>query len=133
MENLEFGKLYDLPTLANFSLKKLKPTKYSLVGYIGYAKDWSDLCVQIVHILVKIGLITEKILPVYNALGTEKYFINTEPRHKIAHLDQNFKQIQGYSIFVDVKYTSNRQLQNILNLFEELKISPDSLAVAVRR
>ena len=132
MENLEFGKLYDLPTLAKFSLKKLKPTKYSLVGYIGHAKDWSDLCVQIVHILVKIGLITEKKLPVYNALETEKYFINREPRHKIAHLDHNFKQIPGWEIFVDVKYTSDRHLQNIVHLFEQLHISPNSMEIAVR-
>jgi hypothetical protein len=132
MEKLEFGKLYDLPTLVKFSLKKLKPIKYSLVGYIGYSKDRSDLCVQIVHILVKIGLITEKKLPVYNALETEKYFINREPRHEIAHLDHNFKQIQGYGIFVDVKYTSDRQLQNIIHLFEHLHISPDSMEIALR-
>lgn len=130
MGQLRKGKFCDLLTLSRFSVKHLKPTNFILAGVPGYAATWSSLCHQIVKVLVQLELLTESKLPIYNHMENGKYFINTKPRHEIAHLNGEFKQVAP-GVFVDAKYLSDRNIKNLIYLFEQLDIDPKHLEVEV--
>ena len=131
MGNLEKRKLYDLLDLAHSNVKHLKPMNFTLGGLPGYTDSWAELCRQIVKVLVQLELLTKDKLPIHTHLENEKYFINSSPRHKFVDLKDKFNEVSP-GFFVDTKYLSQRNVKNLIYLFQQLGLDPQQLKVAVR-
>ena len=70
-------------------------------------------------------------LPIYTHDKKEKYFINTEPKHSISHLNGGFKEIRS-GIFVDTKYNADRNVLNLIHLLRHLGSNPKKIKVSVK-
>jgi len=122
------SEMFTLQQLAQKdSVSKIKPLSLQVNDQEIPTKDWSDLCIKLVQWLLENGQLKPHHLPIYNAAGRDKYFINSKPEHEDPHKDGGWKQVG--SVYVDVKHDVPHHVKNIIYLLEY--IHAEALSVKI--
>ena len=110
------------------SVSKSKPLGLQVNEQGIPTKNWSDLCTKLVQWLLEKGQLKPHHLPIYNAAGRDKFFINRKPEHEDPRKDANWKQVGN--VYVDIKHNVLNYIKNIICLLEH--IHAEGLSVKIR-
>lgn len=127
--SLSAGESYTLAQLANMPLVNSKPSFLQLPDQRISTKNWSELCTKLVGWLISKGHLRHTQLPIFNAAGKHKYFINLRPEHEGTDKDGYWKQVAD--VFVDVKYSAPRHVANILHTLQHLNLRELDVRIAL--
>jgi hypothetical protein len=123
------GQSYTLAQLANMPLVNRKPSFLQLSDQRINTKTWSELCVKLVGWLVDQGHLKHNHLPIYNAAGKHKYFINFRPEHEATGKDGYWRQV--HDVFIDVKYSAPHHVSNIIHTLQHLNLRELEVRIAL--
>ena len=79
------------------------------------------MCIKLVQWLLNNGYLSASHLPVYNAGGKHKYFINSKPEHGDPNKDGIWKSVGN--LHVDVKYNVRNHVKNIIHMLDHINAS----------
>jgi hypothetical protein len=111
--------VFTLAQLAQKSLSSSRPSGINIGGTDISTRNWSDLCIKLVQWLLNHGYLSRSHVPVYNAAGRNKYFINAKPEHEDPSKDGLWKSVGD--LYVDVKYNAKHHVKNIIYLLEHIE------------
>ena len=115
------GKRYTLDELEKMHLGDDKtPSNLEIRGQQFTVKSWHDLIGRFVNWLIMNNLLNFKNIPILDHTQTDKYFINTQPRHKA--LDKEGKWDRVGPFYVDTKYDAEGHKKNIIHTLHHLGV-----------
>ncbi|MCD6535186.1 MAG: type I restriction enzyme HsdR N-terminal domain-containing protein [Deltaproteobacteria bacterium] len=126
------GKTYSLSELKNMHLgKEYRPASLIIQGHTIEVSNWTDLSLKFVEWLIKSNFLTKSKLPIYNYSESDKYFINSSPRHEIAEKDGQWKSVMG-NFHVDTKYNADCHKKNMIQALNHLGIFDVDIKITFR-
>jgi len=120
---------FTLAQLAQKSLSGSNPTSIRINSTDFSTRNWSDLCIKLVQWLLNNGYLSASHLPVYNAAGKRKYFINSKPEHEDPKKDGLWKPVGN--LHVDVKYSVRANVKNIIHMLEHINASSLDIKISL--
>ena len=115
------GKTYTLEELDKMHLETdKKPSNLEIRGQQFAVKGWKDLIGRFVNWLIMHNLLNVKDTPILDHTLTDKYFINTQPRHKDLAKDGKWDRIGSF--YIDTKYDAEGHKKNIIHALRHLGV-----------
>lgn len=121
-------KEYRLAALQQEDLTKSRPFAIIIEDKKIRTNNWSDACLKLVDWLVQNDHLSNKDLPILNAAGRDKYFINSKPVHSLASMDGEWKEVSE-NIWIDVKYNAKYHVRNMTTTLKALGLSESILKI----
>lgn len=119
---------YTLVELARRDLTHSKPMFLEINGQRIRTKKWVDLIENLLGWLVTEDRITGQHLPLFNHSKTrDKYLVSQNPQHADPSKTARWKSVHGF--WVDVNYSANAHVKNIMALLEQLKRNDLSIRI----
>jgi len=123
------GNLHNLNFLSQNNLTGSKPSQLVIEDESFSVHNWASLSISVVEYLHTHAYLKESDLPVLNAAGTNKYFVNTKKVH--ADPSKNAEWRSSGPFFVDIKYNANNHIRNIQSLLKHIGAEKLNIKVAV--
>lgn len=111
--------------------KHIRPYEFIDRTSVIRINTWTDLSKVFVKWLIDNKLISDDKLPIDNSASNGKYFINLEPKHKIAEKDGLWHKVGPYSI--DTKYNAMCHVRNIIFTLNHLNIYNPDFKISFRQ
>jgi len=114
------GNIFPLKVLKTKDVTHKKPKILIIENREIDIRSWSQLCREFVRYLYDTEKLTKEDLPIFNAAGKDKYFINRQSEHSLPGKDAQWSAVGD--IFVDVKYAASVHIDNLISTLEQLHI-----------
>ncbi|PWN06475.1 hypothetical protein [Rhodohalobacter mucosus] len=98
-------------------LFKSKPASVRIDENEFEVNSWTEFDEAVIRWFLENGLLNQSMLPI--DATSNKYFINSKPRHKLETYDGQWNKVEE-GIYFDSKYNAPSHIRNILNLTEML-------------
>jgi len=114
-------KTYTLKELEKMQLEEDKrPSNLEIRGQQFTVKGWKDLIGKFVNWLIMHNLLNVSDTPILDHTQTDKYFINTQPRHKALEKDGKWDRMGSF--YIDTKYNAEGHKKNIIHALRHLEV-----------
>ena len=115
------GKTYTLEELEKMPLEEDKrPSNFEIRSQQFAVKGWKDLIGKFVNWLIMNNLLNFTNTPILDHTQTDKYFINTQPRHKALTKDGKWDRVGSF--YIDTKYDAEGHKKNIIHALRHLGV-----------
>jgi len=127
---IEEGKMFSVKEISLIELgKDTRPKKLYIEGEIFQVSNWTELQIAFVNWLISNNKLTRDRLPIFSySSREEKFFINTEPKHRFSDKDAKWEQVGPF--FVDTKYNASAHFRNIVSTLTTLNLNNIDLRIA---
>lgn len=121
--------LHSLVFLSQKNLTSTKPTRLVIENESRTVHNWATLSIAVVEFLALNAYLKDSDLPILNAAGTNKYFVNTKKIHADPSKKAEWRSAGPF--FVDIKYNANNHIRNLLTLLSQINAEKLQIKVAV--
>lgn len=122
-------RLRGLRILSQRPMHSARPTMIEIDGEVERVSTWAQLCDVFVKWLLDHQKLPSHRVPIYNAAGRGKYFINTKPEHADSTKKANWRKVGD--VFVDTKYNGDAHIRNLISTLENLGLEDLSVKIEI--
>lgn len=132
-EMIHTGQSYSLEELrrrVNLG-RDTRPAELQIDQQVFMVDTWVDLCIRFVEWLIKSQHLSRKDCPIsVGSQSRNKYFINTEPVHRIKEKDGQWKKVGQF--WVDTKYDAEYHVRNLIGALRKLSVNEEIIRISFR-